>query len=601
LLKDFRFVQHPREQYRVATQDDPMPMATHVGEISRPARWLGRAAGPSLIFAFVVLSIIVINPLREIVAVDDSWAYARMVQHLLATGRYQLDIWSAPNMPVQIYLAAGLSKIFGYSLSLLRCSTLALLIIGLFSFYALLRELSCSKQTASVFTMALLASPLTLILGFTFMTDVPFLSWLLLSLWLYVRALRHHDIKSMLLGSIAAGCAIGTRQFGLALVGGLILCWLATGREHRPAFRLVAAGFAVPLLAAGLQIQLGLTAPNITQAVKLAQQHDFLNQPAVMLAKELFWRCALILQYTGMAMLPVLPFAICAWRSARQSRERPVIATVTILSGIAIIAALSMSSFLTARPAARHHGIWEPLELHWLLPAQLERERSIMRFLDLAGIVGGAVLVGTCSKEILRAWHSRQRSAEWTFLAGTAIGLFALHLVFVQLNDTYTTAFIPFGLLALAKGEREGDHNRPPVVWSAVISATLIVVMSLYVRSEDSALNALWKGADALVDTGVRPDNIAAPLAWEEYHGAFDQWVSAGTPGLTDPGTIGRGNDSFHDPFYEWLRRRDDKVDYHVGLYPHPPSEWNTISAYGYRSMFFHQRFAWVLKRRTAH
>jgi hypothetical protein len=579
-----------------------MTTAAKTVETSRLARWLDRVAGPGLIAAFVLLSIVVINPFREIVAVDDSWAYARMVQHLLSTGRYQLDIWSAANMPVQIYLAAGLSKIFGYSLTLLRCSTLALLCAGLFSFYALVRELSCSRRSASAFTIALLASPLTLVLGFTFMSDVPFLSWLLLSLWLYVRGLRHNDVKSMFYGSLAAGCAIGTRQFGVALVGGLVLCWLAAGRERRPAFRLLAAGLAVPLLAAGLQFYLGLTAPNITQAARLAQQHAFLHQPAMLLAKELFWRCALILQYIGMAMLPVLPYAIFASRSRRPSRERRVVAAVTIFSGVAIVVALCVSSSLSARPDAQHHGLWEPLELVWLLPAQFEHGRPVMRFLDLAGIVGGAVLVGRCSKEILRSWHSKRLSPEWAFLAGTAVGLFTLHLIYIQLNDTYITAFIPFGLLAFAKGERGGDDNRPALVWSVIISATLIVVMSLYIRSEDSALNALWKGADALMDSGVRPENIAAPLAWEEYHGAFDQWVAAGTPGLNGlPGIPTRGEDPFHDPFYKWLRMRDDKVDYHVGLYPHPPSEWNTISAYSYRSMFLHRRLAWVLKRRTAH
>ena len=582
---------------------DQMEMATHVEEIACPG-WLDRTAGPGMIFAFVLLSIVVINPFREMVALDDSWAYARMVQHLLSTGQYQLDIWSAANMPVQIYLAAGLSKIFGYSLSLLRCSTLALLIVGLFSFYALLRELACSRQTASLLTIALLASPLTLILGFTFMSDVPFLAWLLLALWLYVRGLRHNSLTSIFLGSVAAGCAIGTRQFGVALVGGLVLCWLVSGGQRRPPFRLFATGLAVPLLAAGLQFHLGLSAPNITQAVRLAEQHELFRQPAVVLLQELFWRCAIILQYIGMAMLPVLPLALFAWRSGRQgiSGRRRLIATITLLGGVAIVAALSMSSFLTARPAAQHRGAWEPLELYWLLPTQFEHGRPVMRFLDLAGIAGGAVLIGTCWKEILRAWHSRYLSTEWTFLAGTAVGLFALHLVYVQLNDTYITAFIPFGLLAFAKAERDGADHSHPLGWSAVISATLIVVMSLYIRSEYSAQDALWKGANALVASGVRPENIAAPLAWDEYHGAFDQWVAAGTPGLTaPPGTLTQGDDPFHDPFYQWRRMRDDKVDYHVGLYPHPPSEWNTISAYGYRSMFFHQRFAWVLKRRTAH
>jgi len=121
---------------------------------------------------------------------DDGWAYARSVQHLLATGKYQLDTWSAANMPVQIYLAAALCAVFGYSLTLLRFTTLAFLVAGVASFYALLREISYTPSQASILSLGLVASPLVLMLGFTFMSDVQFLGWFLLALWQYVRGIR---------------------------------------------------------------------------------------------------------------------------------------------------------------------------------------------------------------------------------------------------------------------------------------------------------------------------------------------------------------------------------------------------------------------------
>jgi hypothetical protein len=227
---------------------------------------------------------------------------------------------------------------------------------------------------------------MVLTLGFTFMSDVQFLGWMLLALWLYVKGLRHLSTKSMLLGSVAAGCAIGTRQFGIAIIGGLVLCWLASSRGRRRPVRLLLAALVVPLLAAGLQLYFGLREPTITQALRLSQQQWYLHRGAALLP-ELFWRSALLVQYTGMAMLPILPFTFFRSRSAEQQspRERVLIACVTLLSGAAIVAALSMSSFLTARPEALHRGIWEPLELWWLLPTQLEPVRPIMRLLDIGG------------------------------------------------------------------------------------------------------------------------------------------------------------------------------------------------------------------------
>jgi hypothetical protein len=401
--------------------------------------WLERATAPGLLAASLLLATIVINPFREMLSEDDAWAYARTVQHLLATGKYQLDAWAAANMPVQIYLAAGLSKPIGYSLSLLRCTTLALLAIGVGSFYALLRELGHTRNTASVITLAIPASSLVLMLAFTFMSDVQFLGWLLLSLWLYVRGLRQQNAWSMVLGSLAAACAIATRQFGVAIIGGLLLSWLLSRRENRPAMRLMLAGLLVPLGAAGAQFYLGLKAPNFTQAYRVSELHAFFSYPLPILLKEVIWRCSVILQYVGMSVLPLLPMVVFARDlvEGRLRRNRMLLAALTTLFCVVIIASLSMSSFLTARPEAQHHGLWEPLELYWLLPTQLARVRPVMRLLDLGSIVGAATLLWTGLRSLQRLGPIQRLSSGTIFLVGTGTVLLALHLAYVQLNDTY--------------------------------------------------------------------------------------------------------------------------------------------------------------------
>jgi hypothetical protein len=561
---------------------------------------MDRIHGPPLLLVLTLVFILIVNPLRQMSGMDDSWAYARTVQHLLATGRYQLDPWAAANMPVQVYLAAFLSKIFGYSLALMRCSTLALLLVALFSFYALLRELSCTPRTATVFTMPLLASPLVFILVFSFMSDVQFLGWLLLALWLYVRGLRRRSLPSMILGSLSAACAIGTRQFGVALLAGLILCCLVANRERRPLARLLLAGLALPLLAAAMQFHMGLAAPNITQALRLQQQHWYLHR-GIALAPELFWRCALLLQYTGMAMLPVLPFALLRSRSAHSGRSL----VVGLLTAAAIVAALSISSFATARPAALHQGLWEPLELWWLLPTHFENLHPIMRLLDLTGIVGGAVLAATGLRCLAHMWRSRNLSAELALLLGTAAGLFVLHLLYVQMNDPYIIPFIPFGLLAFASDNQDdrADPTRSAApAWSIAISVTLVLALSFFIRGEDARLEAQWKAADRLVASGIPATGIVAPLAWQEYHGAFDQWIDAGAPGfLTSTSSpILPGYDRLHGSFYPWLRERDHRSAYFVfnGTQEDRfPADWQILATDHYRNAIFRKRVAWTIKR----
>lgn len=569
---------------------------------------LKKVAVPGLLVAGLLLAMIVINPFREMVSDDDSWAYARSVQHLLATGKYQLDPWSAANMPVQIYLAAGLSKLAGYSLRLLRFTTLALLVVGLGSLYALLREISSTRNVASVLTLGLLASPLVLMLAFTFMSDVQFLGWWLLSLWLYVRGIRYKSARSMFLGSLASGCAIGTRQFGIATIVGLVLSWLLSRRESRPPIRFILAGLLIPVLAAGAQFYVGFRAPGFTQAYRLIEQHHRFAHPAPVLLKDLFWRCSVILQYVGMSVLSVLPLAMAPGQLVERKRvghHLLIPAMITTLASTAIIAALSMTSFfsLTARPEGLHNGVWEPLELYWLLPAKLGGMRYVMRILDFCGIAGASALVWTGLRSLQRPRASRYLSPEMIFLTGTYVGLLSLHLIYLQLNDTYIVAFIPFGLLIIAERLRGVEPRREALALSAALSMILILITSLLMRGEYSAQLAHWTAAETLVDAGVQPDNIYGPRTWAVYHGAYDAWVAAGAPGFgTPPPGNPRSYDPLHDPFYSWLCRRNEGAEYRIAdsVQDVPPSGWQVIALRTYRRIRFTKHFVLTLKRAPA-
>jgi hypothetical protein len=511
-----------------------------------------------------------------------------------------LDNWAAANMPVQIYLAAACSRLLGYSLSLLRCTTIALLGVALLSFYALLRELGHKTPTATVAVLSMLASPLVLMLGFTFMSDVQFLGWMLLTLWLYVRAFRAQSATSVLCASVAAACAIGTRQFGIAILAGFLLASLVKRREIQRPIRFLVSGSVIPLLAAGAQFYAGLKAPSFTQAFRLAEQHAFLSNTAPVLLRELFWRCCVVLQYTGMPLLPAMPLLLWRRRSSGEAMRVDFRLIITATAVLAIMLALFMRSAITARPEAQHRGMWEPLELYWLLPTQLARLRPAMRLLDLAGIVGAAVLVWTATGVLLRARAARQVSVASVFLATTAATLLALHLTYVQLNDTYIVAFIPFALLFAFEPVRNASPSGIRLRLSTGLPLSMILLTALWMRSEYAAQQAAWQASDELMKQGVSPADIQAPLHWAEYHGAFDAWVASGAPGfktITTPASV--GYDQLHDPFYEWSRTRGDEAEYRVtdSSDSQAPEGFQLISLRGYRNARFTRRFVVTSRR----
>ena len=63
-------------------------------------------------FALFILIVCFVNPFREM-PLEDDWAYALSVRHLLETGKYQLHDWAETNMVFQVYWGALFERIWG--------------------------------------------------------------------------------------------------------------------------------------------------------------------------------------------------------------------------------------------------------------------------------------------------------------------------------------------------------------------------------------------------------------------------------------------------------------------------------------------------------
>lgn len=513
-----------------------------------------RLAGPALLACAIVLAVLIVNPFREILTEDDGWAYARTVQHLLATGRYELDAWSAANMPVQVYLAAALARLTGYSLIELRLITLAFLILAVVSFYKLLRELGWTAGRAGVLGLALLCMPLVPMLGFTFMSDIQFLGWFLVALWLYVRGLRRASISSVLIASLAAAFAVGTRQFGLALIAGLLPAWLIARRKSAAKPALLIAGLLLPLLAAGLQFRMGLWTPTFTQSYRLYEQHQFLAEPLPRLVREVLWRALVLLQYIGIGIVPLLPLALARARGRPHGSHFARLLPVALVL-LAMLIALHVSSPLTARPQP-YNRLWSPLELYWLLPTQFWGRPLLLRSFDLLGLFGAGLLVWMAVGALRPP--ARHLSPELVFLTATATTLLVLQLSYVQFNDTYVVPFLPFALLLATAGDARTITRSWPWATSALLCLAMLIFTTLLMRHEYAAQETRWKAAESLFQQGVPAIRIAGSLHWAEYHGAFDDWIRAGAPGF-NPGhaPLSSSHDELHDPFYAWLDCRN--------------------------------------------
>ena len=545
------------------------------GNLQAGPGWFRDHSGLWMVLILFLMVVCLVDPLREM-AIDDDWAYALTVRHLLETGEYRLHDWATANMIVQAYWGALFSKVFGFSFAALRISSLFLFGFGLAALYALLRDRGSSNPEAGLLTLALLSSPLAVRMGFTFMTDVQFLAWLIISLWLYARAFSKRSKLIVVLASMAAAAAIGTRQFGMAMLAGLCAAW-AFDRERLRHTGLYALGMLLPTVTALWQLWSGFTHPTFYMSINLKRQSAFVGDVGEFMI-EFLWRVTVALQYLGLFLLPLM--LLLAW-SAWTSKSDPVPKVQRWVGG-------AWLGYILAGVIYGYAGkrVLMP-SLLWNLDI-LKANFVLMVILTVVTSVFAVLIGWTLSMRgfTRQFWTSTQPTD--VFLAVTAATMLGFHLVYVDFGDEYLISFLPFVILVF---RRFIGHWGIKTKWLAiVISLILLTLSGLWTRSTLELEEELWKGADRLRAQGILPKEIYGSWTWSCYHAAFQEWLEEvkGKP-MTDPGVF----------FTTWLPQREREARYRIVHSANAPAgiTWTAIEKLTYRDMWLQRRCLFVVER----
>ncbi len=178
-----------------------------------------------LLFLFTTL---LVSPVGEF-SLNDDWIHAKAVQRLLEEGLYRGHPYVAATLAAQAYWATLFCKIFGFSFTVLRVSTLVLSVVGAWAMARCGLALGFSRNLALLCGALLAINPLVLNLSYSFMTDVPFLAMSILSGLFFLLALQTPSAKMIFWGSCFAAVAFFVRQFGImlpvAFVGTVFALW----------------------------------------------------------------------------------------------------------------------------------------------------------------------------------------------------------------------------------------------------------------------------------------------------------------------------------------------------------------------------------------
>ena len=209
---------------------------------------LTKYRAPAFLCALLVLVCELISNPYTTMGIGDDGPYILVAKNLAATGHIHYNGWSAAMLCWQLYLGAALIKVFGFSFATVRVSTMVVSVASAFLLQRILVRCSISERNAVIGTLALVLSPLYLLLSVTFMSDIHGLFAIIVCLYACLRALQASNDRASigwLCFAVAANVAVGTSR-QLAWLGVLVMIpstlWLL--RAHR---RVLLAGSAATI------------------------------------------------------------------------------------------------------------------------------------------------------------------------------------------------------------------------------------------------------------------------------------------------------------------------------------------------------------------
>jgi hypothetical protein len=215
----------------------------------------------------VLLCELIARPYTNMGICDDG-PYILMAQHLASAGHIVYNGGATAMLGWQLYIAVAFIKLFGFSFIVVRGSTVLVAMATAFLLQRIMVRSGITERNATLGTLALVLSPLYLMLSATYMSDIPGLFAVVICLYGCIRALQARNPGSSIAWicfAVATNAICGTcRQ--VAWLGILVMLpstlWLLRAQR-----RLLLAGAAATL--AGV-------------AFLLACMHWFSRQPYVL-------------------------------------------------------------------------------------------------------------------------------------------------------------------------------------------------------------------------------------------------------------------------------------------------------------------------------
>jgi uncharacterized membrane protein YuzA (DUF378 family) len=256
-----------------------------------------------------ISAILLVNPLGDF-PLNDDWAYGKVVEHWLKDGQFRLINWGEMTLFSHVVHGLVITKIFGFSYTTLRISTLIISFIGILGVYRLGNICGLNGRVSFILSFLVLANPIFLSLSFSYMTDVPFMTIVIWSIYFFIKYNKEMATISLFLATVLCIWAMLSRQLAIVIPFSWFFAQFFIPKAHRVS--LIRA--IVPLVSAIIAYLLfnfimdGLGLLPNTYGSKLGYLKELVLNPDLRLLRNTVGYILLFTAYVGLFLSPLLFF-----------------------------------------------------------------------------------------------------------------------------------------------------------------------------------------------------------------------------------------------------------------------------------------------------
>ena len=435
-----------------------------------------------------------VNPIGDF-PLNDDWAYGQNARALAVENRLFFSDWPAMTLIAHTLWGALFCKIFGFSFTVLRFSTLMMGAFGLIGFHRLLTCAGFSRQIAWWSSLLLVFNPLWFVSAFSYMTDVPFVAVLVWATLFFLKMLEKPALPTLLAATFFALWACFIRQLGLLAPAVFLLLFL----YNQPINWRNIAYALFPSAVCFIATEAFKSWLEKTEQLPLAYRgigdlwQHFLNN------KEAF---AEAVQHTGLALMTVglflLPLTISTLRKLAANRKFSAWWLLLLPGAYCVWSAWPM---FPVGNVFFNLGLGPKLlkDAYWDINA--DPKLSGIWLISLKGMsAAGAGLL------LLSLRQANKISERQRYLRTFSIGFCIFYLMFVGVSffviDRYLFVFVPFVIFVI--GVTMERFTVPGKIGLAVF-----MLFSIAATHDYLAWNrARWQAIQTLERQGVRPEQM---------------------------------------------------------------------------------------------